>query len=40
MNKSRYSAERVAFALRQAESGTPSTQGVCPKCGTKTFRIG
>ncbi|MGR3294783.1 MAG: hypothetical protein ACUZ8A_00880 [Candidatus Bathyanammoxibius sp.] len=22
------------------KNGTPATQGVCPKCGTKMFRIG
>ena len=32
MKKSRYSAEQVAFALRQAESGTPIPE-VCRKMG-------
>jgi putative transposase len=32
MKKSRYSAEQVAFALRQAESGTPVPE-VCRKMG-------
>ncbi len=32
MKKSRYSAEQVAFALRQAESGTP-VPDVCRKIG-------
>ena len=32
MKKSRYSAEQVAFALRQAEGGTPVTE-VCRKMG-------
>lgn len=32
MKKSRYSAEQVAFALRQAESGTP-VPDVCRKTG-------
>ncbi len=32
MKKSRYSAEQVAFALRQAESGTP-VPDVCRKMG-------
>ena len=32
MKRSRYSAEQVAFALRQAESGTPVPE-VCRKMG-------
>ena len=32
MKKSKYSAEQVAFALRQAESGTPVSE-VCRKMG-------
>ncbi len=32
MKKSRYSAEQVAFALRQAESGTP-VPDICRKMG-------
>ena len=32
MKKSRYSAEQVAFALRQAEGGTPVTD-ICRKIG-------
>ena len=32
MKKSRYSAEQVAFALRQAESGTPVPE-ICRKMG-------
>jgi len=32
MKKSRYSAEQVTFALRQAESGTPVSE-VCRKKG-------
>jgi len=32
MKKSKYSAEQVAFALRQAESGTP-VPDVCRKMG-------
>ena len=32
MKKSRYSAEQVAFALREAESGTPAPD-VCRKIG-------
>ena len=32
MKRSRYSAEQIAFALRQAESGTPATE-VCRKMG-------
>ena len=32
MKKSRYSAEQVAFALRQAESGTPVPE-LCRKMG-------
>ena len=32
MKRSRYSEEQIAFALRQAESGTPVTE-VCRKMG-------
>ena len=32
MKRSRYSEEQIAFALRQAESGTPATE-VCRKMG-------
>ena len=32
MKRSRYSEEQIAFALRQAESGTPATE-VCRKTG-------
>ena len=32
MKRSRYSEEQIAFALRQADSGTPVT-GVCRKMG-------
>jgi len=32
MKSSRYTAEQVAFAMRQAESGTPVTE-VCRKMG-------
>ncbi len=32
MKKSKYSAEQVAFALRQAESGTPAPE-ICRKMG-------
>ena len=32
MKRSRYTAEQVAFAMRQAESGTPVTE-VCRKMG-------
>ena len=32
MKRSRYSAEQIAFALRQAESGTAATE-VCRKMG-------
>ena len=32
MKKSRYTAEQIAFALRQAESGTPAPE-VCRKMG-------
>ncbi len=32
MKKSRYAAEQIAFALRQAESGTPVLE-VCRKMG-------
>ena len=32
MKSSRYTAEQIAFALRQAESGTPVLD-VCPKIG-------
>ena len=32
MKKSRYAAEQIAFALRQAESGTPVPE-VCRKMG-------
>ncbi len=32
MKKSRYSEEQIAFALRQAETGTPIV-GVCRKMG-------
>ena len=32
MKKSRYSAEQIAFALRQAESGVPVSE-VCRKMG-------
>ena len=32
MKKSRYTAEQIAFALRQAESGTPAIE-VCRKMG-------
>ena len=33
MKKSRYTAEQIAFALRQAETGTPVPE-VCRKMGT------
>jgi putative transposase len=32
MKKSRYTAEQIAFALRQAETGTPVPE-VCRKMG-------
>ena len=32
MKRSQYNAEQIAFALRQAESGTPGTE-VCRKIG-------
>ena len=34
MKKSRYTAEQIAFALRQAESGTPVPE-VCRKMGDR-----
>ena len=38
MKRSRYSEEQIAFALRQAESGTPVTE-VCKKTGVTEIHV-
>jgi len=38
--KCRTKVENKNAKSSKMKNGKPATQGVCPKCGTKVFRIG
>ena len=38
MKRSRYTAEQIAFALRQVDMGTPVSE-ICRKMGTREMQI-